>query len=183
MESSQTTDYAPRANRQSRYDKRLVLRVVKEVEDGLSRKEAARIYGLGKTSLDAWMRDYGSPNYHQHIKRKSYSNLQKRTIVSAVEQGRMSIREAQAAHKIKDPKTIRGWLNQYRPEKVEICIEAQAPMSKNKKNVDSASTAALQKALQEAELRIQALNTLIDVAEEQLEIDIRKKPGARQSRK
>ena len=33
----------------------------------------------------------------------------------------------------------------------------------------------------EAELKIKALNTLIDVAEEQLKIDIRKKSGARQS--
>jgi hypothetical protein len=42
-------------------------------------------------------------------------------------------------------------------------------------------TAALQKALREAELKIKALNTLIDVAEEQLKIDIRKKSGAKQS--
>ena len=42
-------------------------------------------------------------------------------------------------------------------------------------------TAALQKALQEAELKIKALNTLIDVAEEQLKISIRKKSGAKQS--
>ena len=39
----------------------------------------------------------------------------------------------------------------------------------------------LQKALQEAELKIKALNTLIDVAEEQLKIEIRKKSGAKQS--
>jgi transposase len=41
----------------------------------------------------------------------------------------------------------------------------------------------LQKALEEAELKIKALNTLIDVAEEQLKIDIRKKSGAKQSSK
>lgn len=40
---------------------------------------------------------------------------------------------------------------------------------------------ALQQALQEAELKIKALNTLIDVAEDQLRIDIRKKSGAKQS--
>ena len=42
-------------------------------------------------------------------------------------------------------------------------------------------TIALEKALQEAELKIKALNTLIDVAEDQLKIDIRKKSGAKQS--
>jgi hypothetical protein len=40
---------------------------------------------------------------------------------------------------------------------------------------------ALKKALEEAELKIKALNTLIDVAEDQFKITIRKKPGAKQS--
>jgi len=181
MESDQSSQYAPRTDRQSRYDKRLILKIVKEVEEGLPRKEAIRIYGLGKSSINAWMRTYGSPNYQHHLKRKSYSNLQKRTIVSAVEQGRMSIREAQVAYKIKDAKIIRDWLNQYKSEKVEICIETKPLMGKNKKKLDKVPTPALQKALEEAELKIKALNTLIDVAEEQLKIDIRKKSGARQS--
>lgn len=181
MESNQAEQYAPRTDRQSRYDKRLILKIVKEVEEGLPRKEAIRIYGLGKSSINAWMRTYGSPNYQQHLKRKSYSNLQKRTIVSAVEQGRMSIREAQVAYKIKDAKIIRDWLNQYKSEKVEICMETQPLMGKNKKPINKVPTATLQKALQQAELQIKALNTLIDVAEEQLKIDIRKKSGARQS--
>lgn len=181
MESNQTTEYASRANRQSRYDKRLILKIVKEVEEGLPRKEAIRIYGLGKTTLSTWFQDYGSVNYQQHIKRKSYSNLQKRTIASAIDQGRMSIKEAQVAYKVKSLKSIREWLHQYKSEKVEICIEKKQPMGKKKKAAESASTAALQKALQEAELKIKALNTLIDVAEEQLKIDIRKKSGAKQS--
>jgi len=181
MESTHLTDYAPRPNQQSHYDKRLILKIVKEVEDGLPRKEAIRIYGLGKASIDVWMKEYGSVHYHDHVKRKKYTNLQKRTIVSAIEQGRMGLKEAQVAYKIKSSKTIREWLRQYKSEKVEICIEKQVPMSKKKKVPAASQTAALQKALQEAELKIKALNTLIDVAEEQLKIDIRKKSGARQS--
>jgi transposase-like protein len=181
MDSNQTTIYASRANRQSRYDKRLILKIVKEVEEGLPRTEAIRIYGLGTSTLDGWFKIYGSQNYQEHIKRKTYTNLQKRTIVSAIEQGRMTIEEAHVAYKIKSPKTIREWLQQFKSEKVEICIEKQVPMSKKKKADTTSQTAALQKALQEAELKIKALNTLIDVAEEQLKIDIRKKSGARQS--
>jgi transposase-like protein len=181
MEPNQTENYALRDNRQSRYDKRLILKIVKEVEEGLPRKEAIRIYGLGKSTLDGWFKIYGSQNYREHIKRKIYTNLQKRTIVSAIDQGRMSIQDAHVAYKIKNEKTIREWLQQYKSEKVEICIEKQLPMSKKKKEETTSQTAALQKALQEAELKIKALNTLIDVAEEQLKIDIRKKSGARQS--
>ncbi len=181
MESNEKAVYAPRVNRQSRYDKRLILKIVKEIEEGLPRKEAIRIYGLGKSSLDGWLKNYGSQNYQEHIKRKKYTNLQKRTIVSAIEQGRMSIEEAYVTYKIKNQKTIRGWMQYYKSEKVELCIEKQDRMSKKKKDEVIPQTAALQKALEEAELKIKALNTLIDVAEEQLKIDIRKKSGAKQS--
>ena len=47
--------------------------------------------------------------------------------------------------------------------------------------ISSEDVKALKKALEEAELKIKALNTLIDVAEDQFKIPIRKKPGARQS--
>jgi transposase len=174
-------NYVPRASKQDRYDKRLILKIVKEVENGLPRKEANRIYGLVKTSLDRWMRDYGSLEYQENIKRRSYTNLQKRTIVTAIEQGRMSYKEAQIAYNIKSEKTIRDWIFQYKSEKVEICIDKLPPMAKKTTSAISPKTAALEKALEEAELKIKALNTLIDVAEEQLKIDIRKKSGAKQS--
>ncbi|TKK63972.1 hypothetical protein FC093_23530 [Ilyomonas limi] len=179
--SKEVEQFSVRPNRLSRYDKRLILKVVAEVEAGLPRKEATRIYQLGKTSLDSWLKKYGSPNYQQHLKRKSYSNLQKRTIVAAIEQGRMNLSEAQRAYNVKDQKTIRGWLEKYKSEKIELCTVTQPSMGKIKKTATNVSNEALQKALKEAERKLKALNTLIDVAEEQLKIDIRKKSGARQS--
>ncbi len=181
MEHQEQEFYASREHKQSRYDRRLILKIVKEIEAGLPRKEANRIYGLGKSTLYAWMRDYGSTNYHQNIKRKTFSNLQKRTIVTAIEQGRFTIKEAKTAYNIKTEKIIRSWLVQYKSEKVEICIENTSPMAKDKSSSKDLEKEALQKALQEAELKIKALNTLIDVAEDQLKIDIRKKSGAKQS--
>lgn len=181
MEHQEQEVYASREHKQSRYDKRLILKIVNEVENGLPRKEANRIYGLGKSTLHGWMREYGSMNYQQNIKRKTFSNLQKRTIVTAIEQGRLTIKEAKTAYNIKNEKIIRNWIVQYKSEKVEICIENTSPMAKDKPSSKDLEKEALQKALQEAELKIKALNTLIDVAEEQLKIDIRKKSGAKQS--
>ncbi len=181
MEHQEQEVYASRESNQSRFDKRLILKIVKEVENGLPRKEANRIYGLGKSTLHVWMRDYGSMNYQQNIKRKTFTNLQKRTIVTAIEQGRLTIKEAKIAYNIKNEKIIRNWIVQYKSEKVEICIENISPMAKDKPSSQDLEKEALQKALQEAELKIKALNTLIDVAEEQLKIDIRKKSGAKQS--
>lgn len=183
METKQAVEYSVRSSKQSHYDKRLILKVVKEIEEGLPRQEAMRMYGFGISALNEWMKKYGSAYYHSELKRKQYTAVQKRIIVSAIEQGRMNISEAQIAYKISNPKTIRGWLHRFKEEKVEICIENKIPVGKKKKADATAQTAALQKALQEAELKIKALNTLIDVAEEQLKINIRKKSGARQSSK
>lgn len=52
-----------------------------------------------------------------------------------------------------------------------------------KKGKEDIEQIALKKALSEAELRIQALNTLIDIAEQKLKITIRKKSGTKQSGK
>jgi transposase len=175
--TKQEENYLERSSKQERYDKRLILKIVKEVEAGLPRKEAKHIYKLGKSSLDIWMKRYGSEHYHQNLKRRSYTKLQKRTIVTAIEQGRMTIKEAQTAYNIKTEKTIRDWLLRFKEEKVDLCVEIQPQMAKQK----SPDKQALEKALQEAELKIKALNTLIDVAEDQLKIDIRKKSGAKQS--
>lgn len=177
----QEENYAIRSSKNDRFDRRLILKIVREVEEGLPRKDAERVYKLRKSSLDRWMQRYGSEHYHQNLKRKSYSQLQKRTIVTAIEQGRMTIREARAAHGIRTEKTIRDWLLRHKDEKVVICIENTSPMPKDRPSSKDLKKEALLKALQEAELKIKALNTLIDVAEEQLKIDIRKKSGAKQS--
>ena len=56
MEDNEQDFYAPRESKQSRYDKCLILKIVREVEGGLPRKEANRIYELGQASLDGWMK-------------------------------------------------------------------------------------------------------------------------------
>lgn len=130
------------------------------------------------------MRDYGSVHYHENLKRKCFSNSQKRTIVAAIEQGRMTVKEAQTAYRIRTAQLIRDWLAQSKSEKVELCTVTEPEMSEKESSSEgTVDAAALEKALEEAQMKIKALNTLIDVAEEQLKIDIRKKSGARQSSK
>jgi transposase len=78
---------------------------------------------------------------------------------------------------------VKRYLREAEKEKAELQRIA-ALMDKNEvrsEAISSEDVKALKKALEEAELKIRALNTLIDVAEEQFKIPIRKKPGARQS--
>lgn len=56
-------------------------------------------------------------------------------------------------------------------------------MAKKDQSLTEQQVKELQQALAEAEFKIKALDTLIDIAEEQLKINIRKKSGARQSPK
>lgn len=165
------------------FGKAVIKKVVQAVEDGMSRKSACEQYGMSKGTLAVWCNQYGSAAYHQE-KRKSYTSLQKRTIVCAIQQGNMTAREACSAYHIRDASTIRKWVRDAKLENVELC--ANTPLFMAKQPISSALStdiSALQSALTEAQLKIAALNTLIDVAEEQLKIDIRKKPGAKQSPK
>jgi transposase len=75
---------------------------------------------------------------------------------------------------------------QFQQENDELAIVNDSGMKKKELTQGNSTDnnqdiKVLQKALEEAQLKVAALNTLIDVAEEQLKINIRKKPGAKQS--
>ena len=159
-----------------RFDKRLILQIVHEVESGLPRKEARNLYNLGTATLGCWLRKYGSTEY-QNRKRKNYTNLQKRSICLPIIQGRMTLKEAQITHNISSTQVIRNWLKKFHSEKHDFCQNNTPEMTKTQKKELPRSSAG------ELELTVQALNTMIDIAEESYNIKIRKKSGAKQSKK
>jgi transposase-like protein len=94
--------------------------------------------------------------------------------------------------------TICKWVQVYQGVHNLLPIDLQLkhyinPMAKKAKEDQSATSeneaallkkiAALEKQLAHQELRAEVLDTLINVAEKQLNISIRKKPGTQQSRK
>lgn len=128
------------------------------------------------------MQAYGSSDYHQNQKRRCYTLSEKRTIVRSILQGTLSIKEARIAYNVKNEKSIRAWISKFKKENSDICSVTTTAME-IKKGKEEIEQIALKKALSEAELRIQALNTLIDIAEQKLKITIRKKSGTKQSGK
>ncbi len=172
------------SNRTYRYTRAFILKVVKEVEEGLSQKEACDLYGMAKMTIRQWLQQYS--DIYKEKRKPTITALRKRTIVSAVQQGTMTIQEAQAACRLKRPQSIREWLRAAEQENIELSSRQKGDMNKKSSNDKPAADErikVLEHALQEAQLKIAALNTLIDVAEEQLKINIRKKPGAKQSPK
>ena len=84
---------------------------------------------------------------------------------------------------ISDLYTINNWINAYRKRVQKGLITLPAMKKELQDNPDAIKKGnrELEKALREANLMILALNTMIDHAEKNLNISIRKKRGTRQS--
>ena len=182
MDQLKEVKWVSRNTKTEHYDKRLMREVLEQVYAGVPRKELTLRYELGNGTIGRWLREHGSADY-LHNKRKSYSRPEKRSVVAAVESGRMSVREAQVSYGIRSAKTIRDWMAEFKSENAELCVSAPEVMSSKKTGKPSEDIEALRKELELAQLKIKALNVMIDIAEDQLKINIRKKSGARQSRK
>jgi hypothetical protein len=163
------------------FSKQFILQVVKAVERGATRRELVNRYGMKKSTLSGWVQEYGSPTYL--ASQKPLSIMDRRSMGRAIEEGRMTIDEAKLAFKVRSNKQVKLYLQAYTREKEEL-RRISTLMEKNEARseaISSEDVIALKKALQEAELKVKALNTLIDVAEDQFKIAIRKKPGTKQS--
>ena len=87
------------------------------------------------------------------------------------------------AMEIHNTQTINLWVNAYR-RKIQEGLITLAPMTEKQKQDLHAlqqRNKELERAVKEANLMILALNSLIDVAEQDLKIPIRKKRGTKQS--
>ena len=171
--------YSERTSRKQPFDKRLIEHIIYLLRDGVPRRDIVQKYEVTESTLGEWVKRY-APDM---AKRKSFTASQKRSVVRSIASG-MSVKQAQIAFNIPYPSAIRKWLKQFNDENTELGYETAIEMPNKKSNpCDSEEVKALKKALEEANLKNRALNTLIDIAEEQLKIDIRKKSGAKQSSK
>jgi len=164
-----------RENKWLPFGKGLILHIVEQVESGCSRRELCANYGMAYSTLSEWMTRYGSDVY-QSNKRKIFSLQQKRKIINAIVEKRMTKSEACLAHKI-NKKILNTWLLKCKREDQELVNPNNFDM-----NVitDSTSDTCTQKELTKARLKIKALELMIDIAEQQFKINIRKKSGAKQ---
>jgi transposase len=168
--------------KQVRFQKSVREEIVKSIESGVPRSVIAYQYGMSRATLSYWMRDHGSKEYQDKQRGKQLKDAEKRSIVRQVEQGVLTPYAARHTYGLTG-NTLNNWLKASVKENVELA--AYDPFEMKDKAVDTVGLdpekEVLKKALEEAQLKISALNTLIDVAEDQFKIKIRKKAGARQS--
>lgn len=106
----------------------------------------------------------------------------RRWLVREIEEGRMSPIEAVKAFNFSPSsggKLISNWRKKYAPT-MFLPLPSMTAQEKQELAALQKQLKAMEKQLEDARMRNIALNTLIDVAEEQLKIEIRKKPGAKQ---
>lgn len=106
----------------------------------------------------------------------------RRWLVREIEEQRMTVSEAVKQFNFSPASgtvLIRRWRDKYAPEMVLPLTDMTQAEKQQLTNLQKQLKAA-EKQLEDARMRNIALNMLIDVAEEKLNISIRKKPGAKQ---
>jgi transposase-like protein len=173
-----------RDDRRSHLPGNLREQLIKEVEAGTPRSVIAYQYGVSRAAISKWMKNHGSESYQLKQRNVQLTEVEKRSIVRQIEQGVLTPHAARRAYFLSG-NMLNSWLKASLKENVELA--AYDPFKMKDKpslqpELQDTEKDALKKALEEAQLKISALNTLIDVAEDQFKIKIRKKAGARQSR-
>jgi len=157
--------------------------IVKSIEEGVPRSVLVYQYGVSRSTLCDWMRNHGSKEYQAKQRGSQLTEVEKRSLVRQVEQGVLTPHAVRKGYGLSGS-TLNKWLKSSVTENVELAGYDPFEMKEKPVGLSDLSDPekeALKKALEEAQLKISALNTLIDVAEDQFKIKIRKKAGARQS--
>jgi hypothetical protein len=157
--------------------------IVKSIEEGVPRSVLVYQYGVSRSTLCDWMRNHGSKDYQAKQRGNHLTEVEKRSLVRQLEQGVLTPHAARKTYGLSGS-TLNKWLKASVKENVELAV--YDPFEMKEKPIEPSDLSdpekeSLKKALEEAQLKISALNTLIDVAEDQFKIKIRKKAGARQS--
>lgn len=111
---------------------------------------------------------------------KEYSVSFKRWISREIESGKIGAKEAIERFNIdREVRTIYDWIHIYGLGK-EVSLATMTPEEKQDKLILEKRIKELEKALDMAKLKNIAIETMIDLAEEQFNIPIRKKAGPKQ---
>ena len=112
----------------------------------------------------------------EHGKSTGFTRLERQTIARQVLEGQMTRHTAAEKHQVAYP-TLCLWVRKTQQEdaqrKVEIAEGTESQSAKQR-------IEALEKALAQANLKLEAQDILIDIGNQELGIDLRKKSGAKQ---
>lgn len=155
------------------YSTDAIKEIVQEIgEKKLTIKEAMEKYGIRRrATIQSWFARYGDESYV--VLRKRLPKDKKRQIVYEIGSGQKNILDVMRTHDL-SRNCVEGWIKRYSPE----INGSNKPLKMEKQN--NGNSISDKKVVDELKLKIAALETMIDVAEKELGIEIRKKSGTKQ---
>lgn len=110
-----------------------------------------------------------------------YSDIFKKEVVYSVLSGKYTKEEARNYYNIGGSSTILEWIRIFEKEDlIDLFMKKQEELSQEEQ---ASKIRLLENQLKQKDLEVTALNTLINIAEKEFNIPIRKKSGAKQSKK
>lgn len=130
-------------------------------------------------------------NRIKKVKRQNrYPNDLKRKIAQEYLSGRFSYAVAAEEYGLRDKSVVREFVKWFRRNSELSVTNTEMSMTKKRRIPDDPATQDAEKRIKELEeqlklskLKVELLETMIDIAEDQLKIDIRKKSGSQRLKK
>jgi len=158
------------------FKKQLVAEV--EQEDGTISIVADR-HGVNYSVLSAWMKKYGSEAY-KNSKRPRRALPERERIASEIILGKLTITEVQIKYDVPCRDTVTSWIREYKRSQKEFHLP-NVEVSTWPNAIESNTEQELpNQALKVAQLKIRALEIMLDIASAEFKVNIRKKFGAKQ---
>jgi transposase len=148
--------------------------VVKSIEEEGSIILICDRLGLGRSTVCGWLKQYGSAAYHSQKPLRHNSQTRNRVARQIISE-QISIEEAMLKYQVNRRNTVTEWVREYKkgqpllPDMLREELKTEIPVS-----CESSQE------LQLAQLKIRALETMLDIASKEFNTDIRKKFGAKQ---
>ncbi len=111
-----------------------------------------------------------------------YSDEFKKSVIKEVLSGQICKDEARRRYGIKGKSTVLNWIRNFDTSQTNGMKKKLPPIKRETAELE-AENKRLRDELELERLRTLALNVMIDLAEEQFKVPIRKKAGAKQSKK
>lgn len=158
----------------------VVLQAVRELESGeISISEAVQKYEVKRVTVMNWLKRHSELYKNKPVRRLTTKN-EKRIAVIKMTSGLMTRREVAEKYNV-DMSTVSQWKKQYSCGEQTINKEELMPeTARPSKEIQANSDKSVERQLKELHLKVYALETMIDIAEKEFNIEIRKKSGTKQ---
>ncbi|AXY73239.1 hypothetical protein D3H65_04280 [Paraflavitalea soli] len=151
-------------------------KIIAQIENGeLSAAEAKVKYNiLSPRTLKTWIVRFASDPDLDIRLQQQYDRSHRRQVAFGIASGKQTPQAASRENKV-GLQTIKVWIKEF---KAETQTTAKSPSRRLSKEASTLQDAASQ--LKSLQLKVIALETMIDIAEKEFDIDIRKKSGTKQ---